>query len=240
MMGWHTRPFAVVDFESTGVDTETARVVTAAVGVVQPESHAVDLRMWLVDPGIEIPEGAAKIHGVTTEMARASGAETGVAIGEILGVLHQCLQADLPLVIYNAPYDLTLLDREARRNDHPALTDLLDGCSLWVIDPLVIERHFGKRGMSNTLVNAAQRYGIPLPGDAHNAGVDAFMAAQVAIAQANAHPEIAMMSLPDLQRWQASTHAGWASSMRQYFYRSGQRERAAGCSSDWPMVPFRG
>lgn len=60
---------AVFDLETTGVDVTSARIVTAFVGVLSVDGTLISSRSWLADPGVEIPAGAAAIHGITTERA---------------------------------------------------------------------------------------------------------------------------------------------------------------------------
>src|SRR5690606_26374276 len=56
----------VFDLETTGVDPTEARIVTAYVGVLDATGTVVEERSWIVDPGVEIPEGSIAVHGVTT------------------------------------------------------------------------------------------------------------------------------------------------------------------------------
>ena len=65
-------------------------------------------------PGRRDPRQAAAIHGITTAIAKPHGADPMIATGEIIAALD--LLPDAPLVAYNASYDLTVLDREARRH----------------------------------------------------------------------------------------------------------------------------
>jgi DNA polymerase-3 subunit epsilon len=107
-------------------------------------------RAWLVDPGVEIPEGATEVHGITTERVRAEGLPTDAAIGEILTALDQALGTSRPLVIFNARYDLTVLDREARRQHYDVeeggpVSSLALGCRR-VVDPLVLDGGFTATG----------------------------------------------------------------------------------------------
>jgi DNA polymerase-3 subunit epsilon len=75
---------AAFDTESTGVNTESDRIVTACIAHIDGTgSGAPVVREWLVDPGIEIPEGAVKVHGITTERARAEGMSPAPAVAEI-------------------------------------------------------------------------------------------------------------------------------------------------------------
>ena len=110
------RDLAVFDLETTGVDVRTARIVTAYLGVLDASGEVVSSRSWMADPGIEIPEGAAAVHGITTERARADGRPAAVVVAEVLAELRSVLERGLPLVVYNAPYDLTLLAHEAVRH----------------------------------------------------------------------------------------------------------------------------
>ena len=59
------------DLETTGVDVTTDRIVTAHVGLLGPDGVALRSQSWLADPGVEIPEGATAVHGITTAHARA-------------------------------------------------------------------------------------------------------------------------------------------------------------------------
>ncbi|MGO2574356.1 MAG: exonuclease domain-containing protein, partial [Corynebacterium casei] len=53
------------DLETTSVNTREARIVTSAV--IRIAGRDVVKKETLADPGVEIPEAAAKIHGITTE-----------------------------------------------------------------------------------------------------------------------------------------------------------------------------
>ncbi len=61
---------AVFDTETTGIDTSQARVVSCSVALLSGNGEVSERYDWLIDPGIEIPEAAANVHGITTEVAR--------------------------------------------------------------------------------------------------------------------------------------------------------------------------
>ncbi len=71
-MTWNAGPFLAFDTETTGVDVENDRVVTACLIKIVPGQLA-ETRNWLIDPGVEIPEAATAVHGVDTEKARNDG-----------------------------------------------------------------------------------------------------------------------------------------------------------------------
>src|SRR6476646_213220 len=116
-----SRALVMFDLETTGVDAATARIVTAHVGVIDETGAVVERKDWIVDPGIAIPEGAARVHGISTERARRFGRSPFEVVPEILAAIRSVFERGFPLVIYNAPYDLTLLAAEAARVGVPPL-----------------------------------------------------------------------------------------------------------------------
>ncbi len=60
------RPLAVIDTESTGLNPDTARIVSISVLRVEPDGRR-NLRSELVNPGMPIPAGATAVHRVTDD-----------------------------------------------------------------------------------------------------------------------------------------------------------------------------
>ena len=56
-MAWTQGPFLGFDTETTGVNTSTDRIVTAAL--ITREGGVTTERTWLLNPGVEIPVEAA-------------------------------------------------------------------------------------------------------------------------------------------------------------------------------------
>lgn len=222
------RDVAVFDLETTGVDVRTARIVTACIAVLDATGALVSRRDWLADPGVEIPEGAAAIHGITTERARAEGRPAADVVAEIVAELRAHLSAGLPLVVYNAPYDLSLLRFEAERH---AVAPLVEPAP--VIDPLVIDKAVDRyRKGKRTLEAAAAHYGVSLDG-AHDAGVDAIAAGHVARAIVEAHAAKLPASLPELHAAQVTWHEQQASSFEDYMRT--QRDQHFTADRGWPV-----
>ena len=107
-MGWVDGAVVGFDTETTGVDVTTDRIVTAAV--VRRHGTSTSVRSWLLYPGVEIPQAAAAIHGISTDHARRHGADPTRALDEIADELAAALVRGEPLVAYNASFDLSLLD----------------------------------------------------------------------------------------------------------------------------------
>ncbi len=174
-MSWHLSPMAAFDLETTGVDPESARIVTATIVKTPGESGDLATRNWLVNPGVPIPAEATKVHGVTDEQAQADGIDPATAAAQILAELDEAWTGGRPVVIYNASYDLTVLDRELRRHCSSSRT-------AWgaVSDPFGSdkERDRDRKG-SRTLTATCAHYNVQHE-DAHTADGDALAAARLA------------------------------------------------------------
>jgi DNA polymerase-3 subunit epsilon len=224
-------PLGVFDLETTGVDTDVARIVSACIAVLDPDGRVSARWDWLVDPGVEVPEGASAVHGITTERARAEGRTAETAVAEIAQTLRVLFSQGIPLTVYNAPYDLTLLDRECRRHR----VEPLDA-PLPVVDPLVIDKAVDRyRRGKRTLEVTAEFYGVELDG-AHDAGADAICAGRLAQAIARAHPEELDAGPADLHGRQEFWFAEQQQSFEEYVRTKPGRE---GYTADrsWPVRP---
>jgi DNA polymerase III subunit epsilon len=170
------KKLAVFDLETTGLDLQSARIVTACALMIDESGQIVGKnREWLADPGIDIPEAASNVHGVTTELAKANGEDASKVIREILDALGGFFEERIPVVAYNAPYDFTILHFEALRHGLEPLS-----APKPIIDPLVIDKFVDQyRPGKRTLDVVAKTYGVNLS-DAHNATADAVAAGNVA------------------------------------------------------------
>jgi DNA polymerase-3 subunit epsilon len=223
---WAQR-LGVFDLETTGIDTDTARIVSAHVGVLDADGTPIERSDWLADPGIEIPEQASAVHGITTERAMSEGRPASEVVAEIIGALRALHLRGIPVVIYNAPYDLTVLAREAARHEHEPLDD-----SLVVIDPLVLDRAVDRyRKGKRTLTAAAEHYGVQLV-DAHDASADAIAAGRVAQALARRHNDRVSMTADELHAMQVDWCREQTESFVTYMRRARDPEFTA--SGVWP------
>ena len=230
MSNWHEGRLGVFDLESTAPDPQEARIVTCCLGAVGGgEPPAVGQQ--IVNPGVTIPDGAIAVHGVTNERAQAEGVEPAVAVQEAAALIREFWGAGMPLIAFNASYDLTVLDRESRR--HLGVGFDIGGP---VVDPFVMDRQVDKyRKGKRTLEVTCQHYGVRLDG-AHDATEDALAAGRVAWAIARRYADIAAMSLEELHEAQIGWHRERQEDFRHYLVRSGKP--ADDVSADWPMRPF--
>jgi DNA polymerase III subunit epsilon len=205
------RQLAVFDTETTGIAPETTRIVQAHVSLLDHTGSVVEGRDWLIDCGIDIPEQATRVHGITTERMRAEGAPAAESIQEIVAYLGEFFAQGVAVVAYNASYDFTILDREAKRYELTPLDRPRP-----IVDPLVIDRQLDKyrKGVRNLVANA-ELYGVILE-NAHDASADAIAAGRVA--QAIAAKYFDQLDIPalDLHVRQEEWALEQAASYRRY------------------------
>lgn len=219
---------AVFDLETTGIDVITSRIVSANVGLLNSHGDVVRRRDWLADPGVAIPEQATAVHGISTERAQSEGRPAPIVVSEIVAELRGYFEAGIPVVIYNAPYDLSLLFHEAVRHHVAPLVDPTP-----VIDPLVIDKAMDRyRKGKRTLEAAALHYGVELT-DAHDAGADAIAAGRVALAIARTHGNSLAVDALELHRLQAGWCQDQADSFQDYMRRT--RDATFVASTGWPV-----
>ncbi|WPO88511.1 exonuclease domain-containing protein [Herbiconiux sp. KACC 21604] len=226
---WAER-LVVFDLETTGIDVETSRVVTANVSRLDASGVVTRRRDWLADPGVEIPLQATAVHGVATARARAEGRPAAEVVGEIVEELRAALEDGYALVIYNAPYDLTLLAREAVRHGVAPLVGPFP-----VIDPLVIDKRVDRyRKGKRTLEVTASVYGVDLT-DAHDAGADAIAAGRVAQALGLRHGADLALTAAELHTAQIAWHDAQCDSFEDYMRTT--RDPSFTARRGWPEVP---
>ncbi|MFD0024056.1 3'-5' exonuclease [Streptomyces sp. NPDC058382] len=234
-MGWMSGPLLAFDLETTGTDVEVDRIVTAAVVRLDPDGAVAEERTWLLDPGVAIPEQASAIHGISTEHARTFGVSAASGIEEIAQAVADGLRGGTPLVVMNARYDLSLLDRECRRYEVDSISDRLGGAPSPVIDPLVIDKHVDKYRKGKRALHAlCAHYGVSLE-DAHDARADAVAAARVVRRMGEKHQPVGSMPLADLHDLQVRAAAEQSVSLQAYLRRTA--DPAAVVEPAWPLIP---
>lgn len=199
-MSWADGPFAMADTETTGVDPLNDRLVTATLALYRAGRN-VDVRTWLADPGVEIPDAAAEIHKITTEHAREHGRPIAEVLTEVAKALGTAWASGLPVLGYQVSYDLTLLAAECRRHgvEMPEPGPVIDG--------RVLDQHVDRwRKGSRKLVDVCRHYRVTLT-EAHTATADALAAGRVVWRIAQQHPHLAALTLAELHELQAKSYA---------------------------------
>lgn len=202
-----------LDTETTGVDVDHDRIVSAALvrRVGDGPTARTTVRTWLVDPGVEIPAGATDIHGISTEHARRHGLPARTALDEIAGTLVAALRRGEPVVAYNASFDLTLLDVELRRHGLPTVPDRLGRDVAPVLDPFVLDRSLDPyRPGPRRLGDLCDRYGVTTSAALHSADVDVLATLDVLARMVALYPALREQTTTALHDRQAAEHRAWA------------------------------
>lgn len=233
---WLDTHLSAFDAETTGVDPTTARIVSWS-------RWNIDMRLgrpihagWLLDPGIDIPQEASDIHGITTDHAQTHGQAAKTGIREIAMDLLYWVAQGAVAVAFNAVYDLTLLRAECVRHGYTdlahQLTTIGPVADPFVLDKVITPRRSGKGCRKLTAV--ADIYQVPLGDDAHGSRADALAAARVLYKMMGASPRLAAMNPAQLHEAQTVWFAQQQADMEAYLTRVGQAE---GRSFDpaWPI-----
>lgn len=227
-------PVLTLDTETTSPDPETARIVTIALALVGDDGQVQRSQEWLVRPiGFEIPLEATGIHGISTEHAIQHGRSLDEVLGQVLEVLESEWSAGVPLVVFNAPYDTTLLDRELRRVSDDIVSLEIRGPVLdpYVLDKQLVPRRRGKG--SRRLLALCEAYRVPLDAsEAHGALADAVAAARLALKQLQ-YDLLREIPLEVIHEAEIAWKREQSAELRDYFTGIGIDEHV---NDEWPIV----
>lgn len=211
------------DLETTSANPREARIVTSAL--VRIDGRDVQKVEHLADPGIDIPQAATDVHGITTEKAQAEGRPHEEVLQDTVDAIKAAWEDGLTLIVYNAAFDLTVL--RSLTGDFTVTGT--------VFDPYVIDRVSDKwRKGKRTLGAVCEHYGVEL-GSAHEATADALAAARVAWKQVRQHyPSLAQMDDNELMEFQAVKWYEDRVAFKKYL--EGKGRDASDVSTAWPMI----
>ncbi|WP_311519126.1 exonuclease domain-containing protein [uncultured Actinomyces sp.] len=219
-MSWIAGPFLGFDTETTGVIPGSSRLVTASI--VFRGEDGDEVSNWLTDPGVEIPESAQRVHGISTEYAREHGRPYLEVLEEVAQTLTRALGNGIPVVAFNAGFDLGLMEAELARMQLPTLTQRL-GEIRPVIDPLVLDRALvPRRRGKRTLADLMEAYGVSADESLHDAEVDTRATLDLLEQMIRKHPRLAMYSLDNLHEYQKEAFTQWAEDLEAYLHGKGQ------------------
>lgn len=104
-----TKPLAVIDLETTGVNLGSDRIVEIAIVKIMPDGSKI-VKRKLLNPEMPIPAGSSAIHGITDEMVKDAPTFKQVA-NELKQFIENC-----DLAGYNSNrFDIPLLAEEFLR-----------------------------------------------------------------------------------------------------------------------------
>ncbi|WP_067778832.1 exonuclease domain-containing protein [Actinomyces vulturis] len=243
-MGWIDGGLLGFDTETTGVTPTQERLVTAALvwrppvenpgtaDAVRPHDYE---KTWLADPGVPIPEQASRVHGITTEVAQRDGRPVEEVLEEVASELASAMKAHVPIVAFNATYDLTLMECELARHGMPTIVQRCGGELGPIIDPLVIDRKVDRwRKGKRRLADMCAAYHVTTGENLHTAEVDVTATLDVLEAICRTHQDFSAIPLKDLNAWQENAHREWATGFNDWLARS--KPDSQPTSLKWPLV----
>ena len=228
MTGWLDDYVAALDTESTGLDTETDRIITACIGGSWGPGDW-EPGEWRINPGVPIPEAASAVHGIRDADVTDWDAPADALHG-IWTELSDYADDDVPIIGFNLAYDMTLLDREFRRHLRRRMPD-----GLIVLDVLVLWRRLERETGSRRLSQLAERHGIIFP--AHDATADALATLRLLHILADRHDFLTHIPARDLHDLQAAWYAAQQDTAHQA--RLGRGDHADPPDTSWPLRPYR-
>lgn len=170
-----TRPLAIIDLETTGVNLGTDRIIEIAIVKVLPDGKRM-VKRKLINPEVPISQGSTDIHGITNEMVKDAPTFRQVA-NELKQFLDNC-----DLAGYNSNrFDIPMLVEEFLRIGMD-----FDGKGRKLLDVQKIFHMMEQRTLS-----AAYRFycNKELEG-AHGAEADASATWEVLVAQVVKYPQL--------------------------------------------------
>ncbi|RBP99140.1 exonuclease domain-containing protein [Bifidobacterium xylocopae] len=218
-----------LDTETTGIRPGTDAIVSACLVLREPakgyEGDAV--AEWVINPHRRISAGASKVNGFTNEYLAEHGAEPPEAIAQIGRLIARAQAKHIPLLAYNAPFDVHMLNGDIARWCADEL-DPFDTSSMLVVDPLVIDRAISKRSGRRSLSYTTEYYGVEPHGNFHNATADTIAAVDLVKPMATLYPQVAHLKLGELMDWQRRAQADWNESYQRWAKSKGRRFRDTG------------
>jgi DNA polymerase III subunit epsilon len=229
---WASGPLAAFDVETDSADPLDARIIQAALYIDDP-SGGGHCFTYLLQPVRDIDLSAVAIHGLSTEHATAHGEPPREALADIVDKIGRIAEAygPIPLCIYNAVFDVTVLERELRRHG------VADGyrIPLPLIDPLTADRKLDRyRRGRRTLTAVAAAYGIGIE-RAHQADGDVVTTVKLARAMGRKFPKFGRADLGRLQQLQREAYRDWTEHFQRFRRRS---DPGFECSPHWPLIPL--
>lgn len=212
---WWRHNLVVFDVETTGLDDSSDRVVELGLARFE-DARCVDTWGTLVYPGIEIPQEATSIHGIST--ADVATAPPFIrALPEIIRIAR-----DAWPVAYNAGFDHRFWSQEMSRT---AIADLqvpiFDPGFRW-LDPLVWVRHVDGIWAGNKLTQVCERYGVSIV-NAHRATDDAVAAGHLLtrLAERGSSGGIPPIAMHEVLRRQERMHQDQETKRRAWYAKKG-------------------
>ncbi len=226
------------DTETTGLAAGNDAIVSASLVLRNPttgfEGDLAD--SWLINPHRPISPGASAVNGLSDNYVAEHGSEPMPSLDAIADTIAAAQRLRIPLVAYNAPFDVRMLQGDLTRWRLRPLESRIapsaqrtgsgaPGTPLLIADPLVFDRALSHRHGSHRLSATTEYYGIYPHGDFHDASTDTVATLDLVGPMTRLYPQLAALSLGSLMEWQTASFAQWKSSYNEWAKSNGRRPR---------------
>lgn len=117
--------FIVFDLETTGLKPEVHEIIEVAAIRVNRDSNNHDTFQILIRPAKKIPKKITELTGITEDMLEKDGKSLESALTQFLEFI-----GDLPLVSYNAEFDIAFLSKAATQMQQKVRINNRVSCAL--------------------------------------------------------------------------------------------------------------
>jgi DNA polymerase-3 subunit epsilon len=207
------------DTETTGTYAGRDAIVSATLVLRDPRTgyEGDTVGEWIINPHRPMNPRASAVNGFTDEFLAEHGEEPLTAIAQIAQTIEAAQAKRIPLLAYNAPFDVRMLAGDLRRWKLEALTD-----SLLIVDPLVIDRAISKRPGKRNLSYTTEYYGVEPHGDFHDATADTTAAVDLIAPIGMLYPQVGHLTLAELMDWQRKAFIAWRDDFNLWLQRKGR------------------
>ena len=218
------QPENLASCDLLGFDTETTglgegnSIISASLVLRDRKSGEDKVFNFLLNPHVPIDPGAAAVNGFTQEFVEKNGGDQKKGVEKMAQAILLAQQKGIPLVAYNAKFDIAMLQSDLRKVGRGDLAEKLSGIS--VLDPLVFDRELSRRPGKRKLENAMEWWGICPRGDYHDAQVDTQAAVDLMCAISSRHPELPLPAMD----WQREAYKRWAEGWNKWAQEKGARK----------------
>ncbi|MDO4913825.1 MAG: exonuclease domain-containing protein [Bifidobacteriaceae bacterium] len=214
--------FLGFDTETTGINPKEDGIASACMVLRNPEFNRDGdvIGEWLINPERPMNPIASQVNGFTDEYLQEHGQDAKEGLLQMKEVIELALSKNIPILAYNAPFDIRQLQGDLEYFNLPSLSE-----NLLVIDPLVIDKKFCIRRGKRNLATTAEYYNITPFGDYHNATADTVVAIDVMQSICSNFDMVANTALSDIMTAQRIAFKQSQDSFNQWAKSQGVRER---------------
>ena len=211
------------DTETTGIAPGRDAICSASLVLRDPtKGYEADVvGEWLINPHRPIAPAASRVNGFTDAFLQEHGGEPTELLEQIANIIAKAQNHGIPLLAYNAPFDVHMLEGDLARWGLTPLNDRLRG-ELTVVDPLVIDREISHRKGRRTLTDTTFYYGVEPHGDFHDATADTIAAVDLIAPITRLYPQTGRIALGELMDWQRDAYRRWQDSLNQWLTSKGR------------------